>query len=539
LRRTAQGSRSEIAGTSHSLSARTSLRARGEFPRRVPKLLGGDCELGNFIVGTSTSTGTGALAARLLLDQIDGIESAQGRAVQAASYAAFDPQDHGRKFLASTGGCFYIDLDHLEFCVPETLSARDFVAASRACLLLALAAKRRADRELPDGKAIEVVANNTDNQSTSWGSHLNVLISREAWADLFERRLHYAQWLASFQVSSVILTGAGKVGANNGQPSTTFQISARADFFETLCGIQTTYRRPILNSRDEPLAGIPRADCPSDELDPARDYARFHCIFYDHTLCERASLLRAGCLQIALAMIEAERVDCTWLLDDPVRALHSYSRDPHLNTRARLVSGAEANALDLQRRYFDDAMTAYEAGELGSVPHAYEILTLWDDTLTKLSARDFEALFGRLDWPTKWLHLDAIRRARGFDWSSPQLLQLDQLYANLDPGRGLFWSLARNQGVERWIADDEIFRFLREPPSDTRAFARAQIRRAVDPAAVARVAWDRVELCLPGPAHVQRAVAIFLENPLDPKPSVLEGEGSRAWADALPHNTGP
>jgi len=51
--------------------------------------------------------------------------------------AAADPQDRGRRFLPTNGGCAYIDLDHLELALPETLSAFDHVAYWRAMLHVA------------------------------------------------------------------------------------------------------------------------------------------------------------------------------------------------------------------------------------------------------------------------------------------------------------------------------------------------------------------------------------------------------------------
>ncbi len=503
--------------------------------RRVPKLLGADVELANFVRGVRAPEGSGAEASQRLLAAIDGVRAPQRVQTLSGIRAGGDPQDQGRKFLATNGGCVYIDLDHLELCVPEVRSAFDLVAACRAMLLIALGAKHRADRELPPGRSLQLTANNSDGQSHSYGSHLNLLVSREAWSDLFDRRAHYLQWLASFQVSALLLAGQGKVGSENGEPWVDFQISQRADFFETLCGPQTTYRRPIVNSRDEPLCGDGRLRGEGADFDPSLDLARLHCIFFDHTLCEGASLLRAGCMQIALALIEAERVNSAWLLDDPVRAVHDYSRDPELRARARLVSGAELSAVELQRRFFEDAVAAHSAGELDTVPRAGEILALWDDTLAKLEARDWPALFGRLDWVTKRLLLETARQDHALEWRSAPLLHLDQLYGSLDPDEGLFWSVARAGGVERVVSDAEILHFLHEPPEDTRAWTRAQILRLVAQHEIEIIDWDRIRFRLADGRQPARSLCFCLDDPLGFAKAEAQAffDGS-APADALP-----
>jgi proteasome accessory factor A len=534
-RRTAY--RAEFSSAANPATSSRRSSAHREDSRRVEKLLGADVELGNSIRGARTLGGSGAEASRRLLAQIDGIASARPSVAHAGVDSPHDPRDHGRTFLTTCGGCAYIDLDHLELCAPEVRSAHELVAASRALLLVALDAKLRADRELPEGQSIELVANNSDGSSHSYGSHLNILVTREAWRDLFERRLHYQQWLASFQVSLILLSGQGKVGAENGETWADYQISQRADFIEALCGPQTTHHRPLVNTRDEAHCGV--AQSGGDSPDPARDYARLHVIALDHTLCEGASLLRAGCMQIALAMIEAERVDAAWLLDDPVSALRCYSRDPGLDARAPLVSGYAITLVDLQRRFLDAALVAHAAGELETVPRAGEILALWCDTLERLAARDFPTLFGRLDWVTKREQLDDIRVAHGFDWRSSRMLHLDQLYASLDPERGLFWALARHEGVERFVADEEIHRFLREPPADTRAHARVRLLRSLDAGAIERIDWDRIELSLSSPAQMHRALTLFLGDPLDPISAALEGDASRFVREALSCEDGP
>lgn len=474
--------------------------ARG--PRGVAKLVGADFELGNSVRGLDRPEGTGAEAARRLLREIEGVAAlgvggwgawaSQGAAGEwggwdpqgtAGGWGGWDPQDRGRKFLASNGGCAYIDLDHLELCIPEVRSAFDFAAASTALLRLADAARRRADAALPSGQSLRVLANNSDGLSHSYGSHLSFLVSRALMDDLISRRPHYLHFLATHQLSSLVYAGQGKVGAENGRPAVAYQISQRADFVETLIGQQTTHQRPVVNSRDETLC----AD--HDAL------ARLHVIFFDHTLCPGASVLKVGAMQLVLAMLEDERLEPGLAVDDPVAAALAWSHDPGLRATARLVDGRGATALEVQQRMLALAHDHRERCGFESVPRADEILALWQDTLDKLAARDFDALLGRLDWVLKRALIErALVSGDAALWASPQARHLDQLYASVDPQEGLYWPHWASGLVERWIDEEQIQRFAVEPPEDTRAWTRAMLLRRLDAADIARVDWDRVVL---------------------------------------------
>ena len=131
-----------------------------------------------------------------------------------------NPQETGRKFLPSNGGSIYIDMDHLEACTPEVLSSFDHVAACHGMLRIVREALHRANEYRPHGQRIQVLVNNSDGQGNSYGSHLNFLIRRRTYENLFQRKPHHLQFLATFQVSSILLTGQGKIGAENGRPST-------------------------------------------------------------------------------------------------------------------------------------------------------------------------------------------------------------------------------------------------------------------------------------------------------------------------------
>jgi Pup amidohydrolase len=471
---------------------------QSRWPPLLPKICGADVELGNFIIGADGPAGTPGAAANALLRQIDGVPASSARAVLASCTCSqctarreaeatgepvtsvFDPQDQGRRFLVENGGCAYIDLEHLELCLPEVRSAFDHVACWHAMLRIARRALMAANAADRGGRQIQVLVNNRDGKGNSYGSHLDFLITRRAWDNIFCRRMHYLLYLAAYQVSSIVFTGQGKVGAENGQPPAAFQLSQRADFCETLTGLQTTFNRPIVNSRNEPLCAE----------------ARLHSIFFDSTLCHVASLLKVGVMQIVLAMIEAERVNPDLVVEDPLEALATWSRDPSLQQRVRLASGGAVTAVELQRRFFDDACEFAASGALeGVVPRAAEILTRWNDTLRLLEARDFAALAPRLDWVLKLSLIDRARRQRpDLDWDAPALRHLDHVYSSLDPADGLYWACEQGRAVELVVSDAAIERFMREPPEDTRAWTRAMVLRAFDRDRIVSVDWDAISV---------------------------------------------
>lgn len=484
----------------------------------LPKVCGADVELGNFVLGMTGGYGTGKTASRMLLAEITGIPQSPPAASKpdtsslCTSYttgvdSAYDfsgdngqhqkstaitsnPQDWGRKFLASNGGCVYIDLDHLELCLPEVRSAYDFVAAWHAMLLITRQSLEAANQNLPEGRQIQVLVNNTDGQGNSYGGHLNFLIARRTWENVLHRKLQYLGYLASFQASSLIISGQGKVGAENYAPPVPYQIAQRADFLETICGVQTTYRRPLVNSRDEPLCGLYHSNRSEQNLDAK--YARLHCICYDTNLCQVACLLKVGMMQIVLAMLEADRISPRLILDDPVDAAVRFSHDPALQTRVSTADGRQVTATELQLRFLDRAMEFVDRGGCDPVVlHAEKILALYADTLQKLRAGDLEALASRLDWVLK-LHIlrRVMAQRHDLSWQSPEIKHLDHIYSSLDID-GLFWTYQRAGAVEQVVSDAEIERFVHQPPEDTRAWTRAMLLRAA-PERIEFIDWDEI-----------------------------------------------
>ena len=86
-------------------------------------------------------------------------------------------------------------------------------------------------------------------------------------------------------------------------------------------GLETTLKRPIVNTRDEPHA------------DPHR-YRRLHVIVGDANLAEVATFLKVGTTALVLAMIEDDVTGSRSLaLADPVLAMHDVALD--LTCRSR------------------------------------------------------------------------------------------------------------------------------------------------------------------------------------------------------------
>ncbi len=469
------------------------LRPCRHWPATLPILLGADTEVSSFIEGIDQSGGTGDWASRLILREIRGFPREMSTPACRSSAAwydeesrgtnapGYDPQDWNRQFLPS-GACFYIDMTHPEACLPEVRDAFDYVAAHHALLRVLEDARQAAGAKLPERCRLAVLINNSDGHDHSYGSHLNFLIPRATWDDIFFYKPMLAPYLASFQITHMVLTGAGKVGAENGRTPVDYQISQRADFLERLTGLQTTYQRPIVNSRDEPLCGRTGSyrdgeSSNHSSTQSAGTMARLHVICYDSNLCHVACLLKVGLLQIQLAMMQRGRLNPCLILDDPVRSVVAISHDPTLTTRVRTITRKRYTAVELQLLYWEEAMRFAEAGGCDDlVPRANEVLALAGDTLEKLKNHDFAAVSGRLDWVLKKTLLEqAMSRREGLTWSSPQIRHLDQVYASSDRGEGLYWACERGEAVERIAAPAEIERFIHEPPSDTRAWTRGKL----------------------------------------------------------------
>ena len=465
-----------------------------------PKIVGVETEYANFLDSPGAPSGSPERAARLILAHVeelalrDGGARAQewgsyGRPIPAAGWNP-TPQPHymssgwgfGSDFTVA-GARIYEDHFHCELSTQECLSARDLVACVKAGDAVIDRARRAASRTLPAGDAVVVLANNADGHGNSYAGHLNVLMSRDAFDFLFDRRPQVLyRSLVPFLVTSQVITGAGKVGAENGAAPALFQLSQRADFIET-AGVHagTTCFRPLVNSRDEPLADRER-------------FGRLHLIVFDTNRMEWALWLKAGMTQLIVAMVEDALLDDAALLPDltladPVAAFHTVSRDLSLREPLGLDAGTGRSAVEMQAIFAEAARSYVQSGAAeGIVPEAEAIVEGWLDTLSLLERADLNALSDRLDWVAKL----ACIGAAGLPLDDPRAKVADLRYADVNPDRGLYHVVCAKAGRARRVTtDDEVARMQIAAPTNTRAYVRSELLRRFAHEVVS-VDWQRM-----------------------------------------------
>ncbi|MDP9392894.1 MAG: proteasome accessory factor PafA2 [Actinomycetota bacterium] len=385
--------------------------------------------------------------------------------------------------ILPNGARLYVDHAHPEYSSPECTNPRDLVAWDKAGERIMAEGARRA-AEVPGTQPITLYKNNTDNKGASYGTHENYLMRRETpFADIVRH-------LTPFFVSRQVVTGAGRVGIGQDGRGSGFQISQRADFFEVEVGLETTLKRPIINTRDEPHAN-------------ADKYRRLHVIIGDANLAELSTYLKLGTTSLVLAMIEDGFLDVDLTVDRPVAQLHAVSHDPSLRHLVPLRSGRRLTAVQLQLEYCEQARK-YVEDRYGADtdPQTRDVLDRWESVLTRLES-DPRSLRRELDWVAKLDILEGYRSRDGLDWSAPRLEAVDLQYSDVRAGKGLYNLLATKGRFDRLVDDATVGHAVHEPPEDTRAYFRGRcLAQYADD--IAAASWDSVIFDLPGRDSLQR-----------------------------------
>src|SRR3954467_1448331 len=426
------------------------------------------------IVNAYASSTLRARRARWDFEEESPLRDARGfdMSRQIADPTQLTDEDLGLANVILTNGArLYVDHAHPEYATPEVITPRDIVKWDKAGELVMLDASRRAG-QLPGGAPIVCYKNNTDNKGASYGAHENYLMRRATpFADIVRH-------LTPFFVSRQVICGAGRVGIGQGGREHGFQVSQRADYFEVEVGLETTLKRPIINTRDEPHA------------DPEK-YRRLHVIIGDANMSEVSTYLKLGTTALVLAMIEDSFLTVDLSVDMPVAALRAVSHDPSCKHLLTLRDGRKMTAVQLQMEYLEQSRKYVEDRFGADVDDlTADVLDRWESVLHRLG-EDPMQLSRELDWGAKLELLEGYRSRDSLDWSHPRLQLVDLQYADIRPDKGLYNRLVSMGRMERLVDEDDVTRAMTAPPTDTRAYFRGRCMSKY-PDDVAAASWDWV-----------------------------------------------
>ena len=276
--------------------------------------------------------------------------------------------------VLTNGARYYVDHAHPEYSTPECSNALELVVHDRAGELdpdpldggrQPAPAAGRGDRDLQE-------------QLRRQGQLLRLPreLSRRPRRPVLEDRPRADARTSSPGRSTPAPARSARRSPTAGD-APVFQLSQRADFFEEEVGLETTLKRPIINTRDEPHA------------DPQK-YRRLHVIVGDANLAEVATFLKVGVTALVLAMIEDDfHAGRDLTLARPVAAIRAISRDTTLRTTVELASGEMLTALELQWELYDLARKyAAERGleALGDEEVGRRVLDRWEAVLHGLES---------------------------------------------------------------------------------------------------------------------------------------------------------
>ena len=369
--------------------------------------------------------------------------------------------------LLTNGARLYVDHAHPEYSSPEVTNALDAVLWDRAGEHVMLESVR-ALAHSPHTPEVNLYKNNVDGKGASYGTHENYLVDRTVPFD------ELVSHLTPYLVTRPILVGAGRVGLGPSGEEAGFQISQRADYMEAEVGLETTLRRPIINTRDEPHA------------DPQR-FRRLHVIIGDANCLEVATYLKVGMTSLILSVLEAGRTPLSWeglRLADPVAAVSQVSRDLELTRPLELANGTWMTALEIQRVYLDGILQAQL--DLDGAESA--VLQRWERVLTLLET-DRVAAAREVEWLAKLNVLEGLRGRHHLDWDHPKVAALDLQWSDVRPERGIFARLRAAGAVETLVTPEQVAAAASNPPEDTRAYFRGQALLRY-PQAVVAAGWN-------------------------------------------------
>lgn len=412
------------------------------------------------------------------------------------------PTEEERRQLRPTsivlgnGARLYVDHAHPEYSTPEVANALEGVLWDRAGEVIAR--RIMSANQAANAPELVLMKNNVDGKGASYGAHENYQVARSVDLDDLIRAI------IPFMVTRPIFCGAGRVGLGPASEDAGFQISQRADYVENDVGLETTFNRPIFNTRDEPHAD-------------GSKWRRLHVIGGDANQYDVSILLRLGTTALVLWALE-QGCDLSWEgldLENPVAATHAVSRDVTVSKPIAMLDGGEMTAVQIQQRYLDLVKQAFTNAAVQPDSVQQMVLARWQQVLDGL-ATDPLTLASQVEWIGKYQLLDRQRERLGAAWDDPRLAAFDLQWADLRTDKSLVMALERQGMVERFFAWDQVEKAADEPPKNTRAHARGTAVSTSEN--LIKASWTSLVFDNPEDAGYRR---VPLPDPAETNPKVI------------------
>ena len=380
--------------------------------------------------------------------------------------------------VLENGARFYVDHAHPEISTPECIDALQVVKYDRSGERILELAMSVANETLSPEEEIVVYKDNSDGKGNSYGCHENYLVDR---LTPFGEIIAHA---TTHFITRQIFTGSGKIGVEaTGVDSNSikYQLTQRADFFEEEVGLETTLKRPIINTRDEPHAD-------------ATKYRRLHVICGDANMSETATFLKVGSTSILLAMIEDNFLTKRIVFDNPVRCIKEVSHDPSLKQRLSLNDGSTITALEVQWEILNSASSYVSkgGGEFTGGVVADEIINTWEHVLTGLENNP-ESLRSEIDWIAKRLLIESFADRHNLSIFDPKVRLLALQYHDVRQEK----RISEIIGLKKLITNSEVNYGIDNPPQETRAYFRGVCLQKW-PESIVSANWDSLVFRLEG-----------------------------------------
>ena len=240
-----------------------------------------------------------------------------------------------------------------------------------------------------------------------------------------------------------------------------YQLAQRSDFFEVEVGLETTLKRPIINTRDEPHAVADR-------------YRRLHVILGDANHCDVANLLKIGSTSPRPRDDRGPRDARRPLGAPPGRdAARGLARPDACRPRSSSSTARQMTALELLlgvprpgRR-----LRRTSGPAASPTPTPPRSCTGGATVLDRL-ARDPMDAPREVDWVAKPQVLEGYRDRDGLDWGDPRLQGRRHPVVRRAPRQGAVPPARGPRPGEVLVDEADVDAAVDEPPTDTRAWFR-------------------------------------------------------------------